>query len=480
MRTSAHLRRRARRGTALVPALVAAVIAHGVALLVVIPPLARGVDGAVAPTARPPEAAAAVELEPSCVGDAILSSGAHAVYTETPFDADETLADVADGLWREIDRCHGKSDDQTPVAVAILDPAQLDKLKSIDPEPLLDTITPADQQKFEQQQQQALQKLEQEVQKMAQHPPRDTQVVETVKPAVELAPDNARFVSEYNTKADKETVARGSRKEDMVQAPKPEELQVDPNTKRDPSTSKPPSDRPEGADERAPDAPGKLSMRTPGAVRPSEVAQEQRTAGANSGDTAPSGDGVQAPKGIGAITQERRDPTETAPGQAGAGGGAPRVPNLRPSDEMLQRVAGGGSVDHYDDVEDGDITAVNSRQWVGAGFMNRTKRQVAQEWRPADVWRRYDPTGAVYGFKTRVTVLRVVLGPDGQLVKTTVVRGSGVDFLDDEAIRAFKAAGPFPNPPAVLRGDDGNITFNFGFYFEIDGGHESWKIFRAM
>jgi outer membrane biosynthesis protein TonB len=61
-----------------------------------------------------------------------------------------------------------------------------------------------------------------------------------------------------------------------------------------------------------------------------------------------------------------------------------------------------------------------------------------------------------------------------------VIRGSGVDFLDDEAIRAFTAAAPFPNPPSVLRGDDGNITFNFGFYFEIDGGHEAWKIFRAQ
>jgi len=156
------------------------------------------------------------------------------------------------------------------------------------------------------------------------------------------------------------------------------------------------------------------------------------------------------------------------------------VPNLRPTDEQLQRLAGGGSVDHHDDVDDGDITAVNSRQWVGASFMNRTKRQVAQEWRPADVWRRYDPTGAVYGFKTRVTILRVTLGADGSLIKTMVVKGSGADFLDDEAIRAFKVAAPFPNPPAVLRGDDGNITFNFGFYFEIDGGHESWKIFRAM
>jgi len=464
----------------MVPAAAIAVVLHAAALLVVIPPFLRGADGPVAPKQQAADAAPAEPIEPSCVGDAILAAGAAATYADTPFDPDTTLADLGADFAREVRQCHGERDpDEPPVAVAILDPAQLDRLKSIDPEPLLDTITPADQQKFEQQQQEALAKLQEEVQKMAQRPPEESQVVETVKPQVEIQPDQARFLSEYNTKVDKQTVARGAVKEKMVQAPKPEELKVDPNTKQDPGTTKPPSDRPDGQDERAPDAPGKLSMRTPGAVRPSEVAQEQRTAGSATGETATSNDGYHQQHGTGAISQEHRDPQET-PGQAGGGGGAPPVPNLRPSDEMLQRVAGGGSVDHYDDVEDGDITAVNSRQWVGAGFMNRTKRQVAQEWRPADVWRRFDPTGAVYGFKTRVTILRVVLDGNGQLIKSTVVRGSGVDFLDDEAIRAFKAAAPFPNPPAVLRGDDGNITFNFGFYFEIDGGHESWKIFRAM
>ncbi len=202
--------------------------------------------------------------------------------------------------------------------------------------------------------------------------------------------------------------------------------------------------------------------------------------GAADGQAGPVGDGSAVRRGDGAIEQAHRDPRELSPGQGGAGGGAPRVPTLRPSDEQLARVVGGGSVDHYDDVEEGEVTAVNSKQWIGADFMNRTKRLVAQEWSPAEVWSRFDPSGTVYGFKTRVTVLRVTLTPDGALAKTMVVRGSGVDFLDDEAIRAFKAAGPFPNPPGVLRGDDGMISFTFGFYFEINGGRSSWKVFRQM
>ena len=46
-----------------------------------------------------------------------------------------------------------------------------------------------------------------------------------------------------------------------------------------------------------------------------------------------------------------------------------------------------------------------------------------------------------------------------------------------EAVRAFQAAAPFPNPPAVLRDKDGMISFNFGFYFEI--GKKS-NIFRSL
>jgi len=481
MRTPAMLRRRARRGLDFASAGGLAILVHAGLLLLVVAPITEGFMGMTRDAEQAPAAAAvqppAPPMEPSCVADALLAAGAGQVWCQSPLADGTCGSDVAARYDEDVARCHGKED--RPVAVALLDPAQISKLKSIDPEPLLETVTPQEQQRFEQKQAQQLAKLEQEIQKQIRQPPKNTQVVETAKPAVEVAPDHARYVSEYNTKTDRETVARGSRKEDMVAAPKPEELKTNPNAK-DPTSSKPPSDRPPGVDERAPDAPGKLSMRAPGALAPADLVQQALRRGSLAGKDLPVGSGLTPHKGQGAFDQQRRDPSEIPRGHGGAGGGVPHVPNLRPSDDQLQRVVGGGSVDHYDDVEEGDVTAVNSRQWIGASFMNRTKRQVAQEWHPAEVWRHFDPTGSVYGFKTRVTVLRVTLGPDGALQKTVVVHGSGVDFLDDEAIRAFKAAAPFPNPPDVLRGDDGLITFNFGFYFEIDAGHSTWKIFRSL
>ena len=55
----------------------------------------------------------------------------------------------------------------------------------------------------------------------------------------------------------------------------------------------------------------------------------------------------------------------------------------------------------------------------------------------------------------------------GDLQKIVVTAPSGVTELDDEAVRAFHASAPFPNPPDGLANKDGLITFAFSFYFEI-------------
>ena len=67
-----------------------------------------------------------------------------------------------------------------------------------------------------------------------------------------------------------------------------------------------------------------------------------------------------------------------------------------------------------------------------------------------------------------MTVLQVALQPDGSLKSVEVSRSSGVDFLDVEAVAAFRRAGPFPNPPrGLVDGDTGLIDFPFGFHIEF-------------
>ena len=65
--------------------------------------------------------------------------------------------------------------------------------------------------------------------------------------------------------------------------------------------------------------------------------------------------------------------------------------------------------------------------------------------------------------------VRVHLRPDGALQGVTLLESSGVDFLDEEGIDAFRRAQPFVNPPPQLVEADGLIHFNFGFIFELSG-----------
>ena len=174
------------------------------------------------------------------------------------------------------------------------------------------------------------------------------------------------------------------------------------------------------------------------------------------------------------------DGARRTPGSEGpVGTPGQKQPQIMPTPEMLQRAIGkgGGSMDYLKDVDDGEATALNSKKWKHAPFFNRVKRQVADEWHPELVYVRHDPNGNVYGVKDRVTVLRIHLSPDGKLAAWTVLQSSGVDFLDDEAIDAFKKAAPFPNPPKDLVESDGQIHFNFAFVFELSG-HGSLKVYK--
>jgi TonB family protein len=421
---------------------------------------------------------ALLPLESTCKGDAALAAASRHLACAAPWIADVAgcMADV-NVRWRAEEAECTPSRELDAVQIVTLDAEDIER---IDPEPMLELITAAEQLKFEQQQQQQLAQLEKKEQQRQQELARmQAQVVEVAKPSVEVAPDNARFLAEHDSKVEKQTVARGSRHEEMVARSHDEAIPAKAKATEDPGRAEPPPDRPPGTNPDAPDSPGKLSMRSPGAIKPSVETMQPKVLGRWDGLNGPVADGIQAKRGNGTVEQPQRDPDPTH-GGGGGGGGTPPVPDLHPSKDVLERAIGGGSVDHLDDVDDGDETSLNAKRWVYASFFNRLKRSVAQNWEPAAVWRRHDPSGSVYGFKSRVTQLRVSLDGKGRLSgKPVVTQASGVDVLDDEAVRAFEAAGPFPNPPDGLV-QDGVITFEFSFHFEIGSPRTSWRILRQM
>ena len=76
----------------------------------------------------------------------------------------------------------------------------------------------------------------------------------------------------------------------------------------------------------------------------------------------------------------------------------------------------------------------------------------------------------------RLAYLWVQLDAKGTITKVAVIGDSGAEHLDEEAVRAMNAAGPFPNPPDGLVDSTGHIEFDFGFTLDFVEG--SQRIFR--
>lgn len=272
------------------------------------------------------------------------------------------------------------------------------------------------------------------------------QVVDIARPAIEQAPEQTRFLAEYDSQVQRE--------------------QKGPAGREQAGSSQPTTPVPPQAPQRAQRTqigvgagarPGPLAMRTPEQAREEHQFKELGPDGTLAGPARP-----QTPSLL-----------------PGGGASSSARPSLLATPDVLQRAIGrgAGSPDYLGNLDESDSTAVNAKKWKYASFFNRVKRAVGDEWHPDTVFLRHDPSGNIYGVKDRMTVLRVQLKADGRLHGLSIVQASGVAFLDDEAMSAFKRAQPFPNPPPPLVEGDGLITFKFGFIFEL-GGKTSFKYWR--
>ncbi len=158
--------------------------------------------------------------------------------------------------------------------------------------------------------------------------------------------------------------------------------------------------------------------------------------------------------------------------------GTPNLVTLAPSARVLDRIVGAPASDVLpsDDVEVGAGTYLNTKEWKHSTFFNRIKQYVGMHWDPNTAVRTKDPTGEIYLYKDRYTVVAVTLDRNGILKQIGVDKSSGVDFLDREAMAAFQRAAPFPNPPPALQNERGEISFTFGFYLEV--GRSGLQLFR--
>ncbi|MGZ3458750.1 MAG: TonB family protein, partial [Archangium sp.] len=157
--------------------------------------------------------------------------------------------------------------------------------------------------------------------------------------------------------------------------------------------------------------------------------------------------------------------------------GAPGMAKLMPSQAVMNQIIGAAPNDHLKDVDEGEGTLLNTREWKYASFFNRVKQSVGTQWDPNSALMRRDPSGHIYSGKDRYTLLNVTLDEHGKVADITIEKSCGLDFLDMEAVESFKKAQPFPNPPPGLLEDDSKVHFSFGFFMDMGGGPRM-RLFR--
>src|SRR5580704_3879698 len=164
------------------------------------------------------------DLKTGCVSDALLAASARYTLCFGPWhdDTDACLDESYNDMWIDLSSCQAR-DDRGIAQVSMVEPKQAAKIKSIDPEPLLEEMK---KQEAEKPKSVPMQPASPSAPPppAPPAPPHKMQIVETAKPEHEATPQNSRFLSEYDTNVEKQTVARGTPKEPMIAKSKPGEL----------------------------------------------------------------------------------------------------------------------------------------------------------------------------------------------------------------------------------------------------------------
>jgi len=315
------------------------------------------------------------------------------------------------------------------------------------------------------------------------------QVVALPPPKTSMRPDQADYASEFDRKVDQESRSRSQTARFLNPTHKPQT--GDPSKKEVPSSSE---ERPkpiivraeqaggpkgEGRSEQGdgPQPEGSGGGRAAMELAIPEIQQRDRLALRLDSERGLVQNRTYSERLAGRGTElklrlgpQRADPSDTpdhAPGPEGRQGGSGTpgrgIATITPDLETLERLSGAPANDFLPDVEEDEATFLNTWRWKHAPFFNRIADSIRRQWNPGPAISRRDPTGNVYGFQDRYTLLRVTINREGTIQEINVAESCGVDFLDREAVLAFKRAEPFANPPGRLFGGREQYSFFFGF-----------------
>jgi len=92
---------------------------------------------------------------------------------------------------------------------------------------------------------------------------------------------------------------------------------------------------------------------------------------------------------------------------------------------------------------DSGPVSLNTKDPIYVSYFNRIKHSIESQW-------EYPEVALRYGLQGRLS-LEFAIASNGQLERLRILRSSGSQVLDDEALRAIKAASPFPPIPPWIK-----------------------------
>lgn len=192
--------------------------------------------------------------------------------------------------------------------------------------------------------------------------------------------------------------------------------------------------------------------------RPSAATPKPKQAEPQQAEAAPSTEALESPPEPLVVAEDGRlDPTEQWRQLAGS----PKV--------LSDNFAAPRPPATVTNAERPSVRALDSRAHLHAAFYARMHERILEHYDCEAAITRHDPQRVQLGNHLHSTVLRVELDRTGAIERLSFVNPSDVEYLDAEAVRTVRAAGPFPNPPDELFDDDGTLVIRVAFEVNPDG-----------
>jgi TonB family protein len=135
-------------------------------------------------------------------------------------------------------------------------------------------------------------------------------------------------------------------------------------------------------------------------------------------------------------------------------------------DERQWASQGASPQDFVKGIRQSDQTALNTKEYVFFGYFQRIRERLDRAWIPilrSRIGKLYRAGRHLASEMEHTTRVLVTLNSVGEITRVRVVAESGTRDLDDAAVNAFNAAGPFPNPPKGIVDKNGEIEIPWEF-----------------